>query len=238
MVIERKNLITNATAIFFVIISFYMPQGIHKQLLASASIFALAGAVTNWLAIYMLFEKVPFLYGSGVIPIQFESFKKGIENLIMGQFFTQETLSKYLQEENISGDKIWDSVSNKIDYDVIFIALSKGVQESSVGGMLAMFGGAEVLNTLKPSIIPKLEVEFENMVKSLTININEHSKDYVDSVRDKVHSVIKLRLNELTPQMVKEIIQSMIRQHLGWLVVWGGVFGAILGVFAEALNVI
>lgn len=238
MVIERKNLITNVTAIVFVIISFYMPQGIHKQLLASASIFALAGAVTNWLAIYMLFEKVPFLYGSGVIPVQFESFKKGIESLIMEQFFTQETLTKYLQEESIPGDKIWDSVSEKIDYDAIFTALSKGVQESPMGGMLAMVGGVEALNTLKPSIVPKLEVEFEQMVKGLTLNVNEHSKEYVDSVREKVHSVIKLRLNELTPQMVKEIIQSMIRQHLGWLVVWGGVFGAILGVFAEALNII
>jgi hypothetical protein len=29
--------------------------------------------------------------------------------------------------------------------------------------------------------------------------------------------------------MVKEIIQTMIRQHLGWLVVWGGVFGGLIG---------
>jgi hypothetical protein len=29
--------------------------------------------------------------------------------------------------------------------------------------------------------------------------------------------------------MVKEIIQTMIRKHLGWLVVWGGVFGGIIG---------
>ena len=29
--------------------------------------------------------------------------------------------------------------------------------------------------------------------------------------------------------MVKEIIQKMIRSHLGWLVVWGGVFGSLIG---------
>lgn len=238
MVIERKNFITNAAAIFFVIVSFYMPDGMHKQLLASASVFALAGAVTNWLAIHMLFEKVPFLYGSGVIPVQFESFKSGIRNLIMEQFFTHETLSKYLQSEKISGDKIWSSVGHRIDYDAVFQALSNGVQESPMGGMLSMVGGFEVLNSLKPSIIPKLEVEFEKMVRGMDVNISEHSEDYISSVRNRVLSVIELRLDELTPNMVKEIIQSMIRNHLGWLVVWGGVFGAILGILAEVLNII
>jgi len=29
--------------------------------------------------------------------------------------------------------------------------------------------------------------------------------------------------------MVKEIIERMIQEHLGWLVVWGGVFGGLIG---------
>jgi len=29
--------------------------------------------------------------------------------------------------------------------------------------------------------------------------------------------------------MVKDIIQKMIRAHLGWLVVWGGVIGGLIG---------
>ena len=35
--------------------------------------------------------------------------------------------------------------------------------------------------------------------------------------------------------MVKEIIQTMIREHLGWLVVWGGVFGGLFGLIAGVL---
>ena len=54
-----------------------------------AGLFALSGGLTNWLAIYMLFEKVPLLYGSGVIPNRFEEFKNGIKNLIMNEFFLQ-----------------------------------------------------------------------------------------------------------------------------------------------------
>ena len=38
----------------------------------------------------MLFEKVPGLYGSGVVPSRFEEFKEGIRSLIMTQFFTED----------------------------------------------------------------------------------------------------------------------------------------------------
>ncbi|MBB1382711.1 DUF445 domain-containing protein, partial [Shewanella sp. SR41-2] len=32
------------------------------------------------------------------------------------------------------------------------------------------------------------------------------------------------------------IIQDMIKTHLGWLVVWGGVFGGIIGAVAALLQ--
>ena len=49
----------------------------------SVGMFALSGGITNWLAIHMLFEKIPFIMGSGVIEIQFKEFKKGIRQLIL-----------------------------------------------------------------------------------------------------------------------------------------------------------
>jgi Na+/H+ antiporter NhaD/arsenite permease-like protein len=36
--------------------------------------------------------------------------------------------------------------------------------------------------------------------------------------------------------MVKDIIQQMIKKHLGWLVVWGGVFGGLIGLIAAYSN--
>jgi hypothetical protein len=38
--------------------------------------------------------------------------------------------------------------------------------------------------------------------------------------------------------MVKTIIQDMIRRHLGWLVVWGGFFGALIGYISARLGLI
>ena len=55
----------------------------------------------------------------------------------------------------------------------------------------------------------------------------------------QVEQIIDNRLQELTPEKVKDIVQNMIRKHLGWLVVWGGVFGGVIGLgvsIAEYLN--
>jgi hypothetical protein len=39
--------------------------------------------VTNYLAIYMLFEEVPGLYGSGIIPKRFQQIKATLKTMIM-----------------------------------------------------------------------------------------------------------------------------------------------------------
>ena len=58
----------------------------------------------------------------------------------------------------------------------------------------------------------------------------------VDSLREDVDELLTERLNELTPDRVKEMMEKVIRQHLGWLVVWGNVFGSMIGVLSKALG--
>jgi hypothetical protein len=35
---------------------------------------------------------------------------------------------------------------------------------------------------------------------------------------------------------VKEIVQKMIHEHLGWLVVWGGFFGGLMGLLMTLIQ--
>ena len=81
-----KRLGTNLVAATLVCSGLWF-NGPWGETLLNTGLFALSGAITNWLAIYMLFERVPGLYGSGVIPLHFEDFKTGINDLIMHQFF-------------------------------------------------------------------------------------------------------------------------------------------------------
>ena len=52
----NKSLITSLVAILISIIGIMLAEPHVKNI----GFYALSGALTNWLAIYMLFEKIPF----------------------------------------------------------------------------------------------------------------------------------------------------------------------------------
>ncbi len=60
--------------------------------------------------------------------------------------------------------------------------------------------------------------------------------DVAESIARKVDKIVAGRLDELTPDDVKRIVQDMIREHLGWLVVWGGVFGGLIGLLTSLVS--
>lgn len=202
-------------------------------------IFALSGAVTNTLAIHMLFEKIPYLYGSGVIESKFSQFKLSIHNLLMNQFFTHENLSKFFQEEISSAKKTIDfeKILNKTDFSPAYESLKESVMQSSFGGMLGMFGGEAALEPLKEPFIKKLQASIISIssTDAFCEIVNEalKSEDLSEDVYNKLSRIVDSRLEELTPKMVKEIIQEMIKEHLGWLVIWGAVFGGLIGLFSS-----
>ncbi len=227
---------TNLIALLVLIGGYYFSY----PMMFSAGLFAFSGAVTNWLAIHMLFEKVPFLYGSGVIPARFDDFKNAIKSLMMEQFFTDANIERFLNQEMSSSQSInLEPVIAQVDFNPAFDSLVEVIQQSSFGGMLAMFGGTEALQPLRAPFVEKMQASM------IDISQNDSVKDalkaqlespaMLDEIKTNIEQIIEQRLHELTPQMVKEIVQKMIKQHLGWLVVWGGVFGGLIGVVAGAL---
>jgi uncharacterized membrane protein YheB (UPF0754 family) len=226
----NKNSSTNLIALFLMIGGYFSP--IYSNIIFTTGLFSLAGGVTNWLAVYMLFDKIPLVYGSGVVPNRFQDFKIGIKRLIVQEFFTEEKVKTFFAEyENLLSA---DNLANKIDYDLIFEHLKDGIVESSFGGMLALVGGKSALNVLKEPIVEKLQLIVHDVINN--IKSDAISDNITSDLLKKIEDIIDTRLNELTPQMVKEIIQDMIRQHLGWLVVWGGIFGGLIGLITSIIN--
>jgi hypothetical protein len=44
------------------------------------------------------------------------------------------------------------------------------------------------------------------------------------------------KLQILDAKMVKTLMEEVIRDHLAWLIVWGNVFGAFIGVVSQAMG--
>ncbi|CAK4075096.1 MULTISPECIES: DUF445 domain-containing protein [Vibrio] len=230
----NKSLLTNIIALALLAGGYQT----DNQIAFYAGLFAFSGAITNWLAIHMLFEKVPGLYGSGVIPARFEEFKAAIKNLMMEQFFTQENIDKFLNKEMAGGKSLnLEPVIEKIDFNPTFDSLVDVIANSQFGGMIAMFGGAEALQPLKQPFVEKMQEAIVDMSQSETIKeaLKEQfeAPAMMEEIRGNVENIIDQRLNELTPKLVKEMVQKMIKEHLGWLVVWGGVFGGAIGVVSS-----
>ncbi len=227
---------TNLIALLVLIGGYYFSY----PMMFSAGLFAFSGAVTNWLAIHMLFEKVPFLYGSGVIPARFDDFKHAIKTLMMEQFFTDANIERFLNQEMSSSQSInLEPVIAQVDFNPAFDSLVEVIQQSSFGGMLAMFGGADALQPLRAPFVERMQASIFDISQSDSVKnalkAQLESPAMLDEIKANIEQIINQRLHELTPQMVKEIVQKMIKQHLGWLVVWGGVFGGLIGVVAGAL---
>ncbi|MCF6235763.1 MAG: DUF445 domain-containing protein [Gammaproteobacteria bacterium] len=231
----NKNILTNLIAATVLALGW----GLQCDLIMMVGLFALSGALTNWLAVHMLFEKVPGLVGSGVIPARFEAFKTAIKTLMMEQFFTEENIDRFVSGGATHSTLKIGPVIEKVDLSPSFDRLVEVIMNSSFGSMLGMLGGVEALTPLKEPFIASMKEsiielsEKESFKQLLQEEIDQ--PEVMADIRAKVAEIIDARLEELTPQLVKEMVQQMIKEHLGWLVVWGGVFGGLIGLLSAAI---
>lgn len=230
----NKSILTNLTATILVLVGYFFNQAV----VLSIGLFALSGAFTNLIAVHMLFEKVPFLYGSGVIQVKFAKFKQAIRELVITEFFSKDKIEQLLATKQPQLDL--KPVIEEVDLNPAFDSLLEVIEQSQFGAMLAMFGGTAAVEPMRESFIEKMKNSLSNM--SETTEFKQLVDDKLmqkamssDKLYDTVLGLVDDRLNELTPAMVKDIIQTMIREHLGWLVVWGGVFGGLFGLLAAII---
>lgn len=229
----NKSLLTNGIAALLIGLSYLFLNTPYQAVVANIGFYALSCALTNWLAIFMLFEKVPFIYGSGVIPARFEAFKAVIKQLMMSEFFTLENIQNVITNSTIE-PQVWQDIAAEVDYDKLYTALVEAIFESKIGSVFFMMGGQNAIEPLRIPVQNKLRAAVEslladNKLHQLMLEKTADPKEFLS----KIEQVVDKRLAKLTPNMVKEILQKMIKEHLGWLVVWGGVFGGLIGVVAS-----
>ncbi len=230
----NKATLTDLAALGITLIALFVPAPLHKALLYTG-LFALSGALTNHLAVHMLFHRIPLLYGSGVIERNFEAFKAAVSQMIMREFFTKERLDAFLQNEERRIDL--KPLIEKGDFNPAFDALVESVMESKFGSAVQLFGGKEALEGLRESFISKLKGALLGVVGSETFTTQLHAllshSSFGEDMQETIAQLVTTRLEQLDPREVKRIVEQLIAEHLGWLVLWGGVFGGLIGLLSS-----
>jgi len=227
----NKSNVTNLIALLITIVGFSKP--FENNIILMIGLFSLSGGITNWLAIHMLFEKIPFIYGSGIIPKNFIFFKAAIKELILEEFFTPQNIENFTRNFRTESIKI---IKTNINYNNIFEGLTVSIEKSQLGSMLSMVGGRKALEPLRKPIINKLESLVSNMLE--TQKETKLDKNVISKLHNEIEHLVDSRLNELSPNEIKKMIKDIIDNHLGWLVIWGGVFGGFIGLITSLINLL
>jgi len=103
--------------------------------------------------------------------------------------------------------------------------------------MLFAMMGMNLLQ-LKPLIKPFVVGMGSELIPLLTKNLEPSKMLDIGFLREEVDNLMTEKLEELTPERVKTLIEDVIRDHLGWLIVWGNIFGGLVGIASTTVEII
>lgn len=239
-----------------------MPAGTARDFVVSMAMFAFSGGVTNALAVKMLFDKIPGLIGSGVIPARFREIRAKVKQLILTHFFDKEHLQQYFNDfkndidwqKYLKGgaqskdpmamviERQWNKLTAPEVIQPVIDEQMEKLLDSSIGGMLVMVGVETVkpaVNQFVSSFVASMQTKVLESASQLDqegVRLELDEERIVEDIRLNVDRLLEKKLQQLDAATVKEMMEEVIRHHLGWLVVWGNVFGGLLGLGAALLN--
>jgi len=208
----------------------------------SFGLFAFSGGITNWLAVKMLFDKVVFLYGSGVIPRRFVEIRQALKDMIMNSFFEEEHMKQFMDDNiNSAVGDIETACNELIDSPKMSKMMDDKLNEQLGNPLVAMMmAGFGIQNptSLIPMVKPMLMNFAKGMVPDIQLAVQNIVEDAGDSnkLRGQINNLLEDRLQYLTADAVKKLMEDVIRRHLHWLVIWGNVFGGFIGLVSAIAN--
>ena len=205
--------------------------------LLAAGLFGFAGGITNWLAVKMLFDKVPLLYGSGVIPNRFREIRETVASLIMIHFFDADHLERFFADRPPSffrDGELEIKLAELLESEEVDQIVGRKLEEllQSPEGMMLKIVGADAIKRLVKQFVSGVGVEIAPRLSSEFAQPTLH----VEALREQVDNLLTAKLEELTPETVKRMMEEVIREHLGWLIIWGNVFGGTIGLVSKVLG--
>lgn len=232
-----------------------LPEGRLREVVLSASLLAFTGGITNSLALKMLFGAIPGLKGSKSITSRLDEIRQRIRKLLLDNFFSPSDLrrfisdrksdfqwSRYVRKDDGPFAKLigkqWRRIASRSVIDPIVDEQIEKLMDSSLGGLLLMMG----MDNVKPQVsqfVANLLESLEKKVLDLAAEVSTEDLELeldedaiVTDIRHNVDRLLQEKLQELDGPAVHGILHGILHGRLGWIVVWGNMIGAAMGVAA------
>jgi len=240
----NKGTLSNVSTFLIMLIGIILtrlaPEAIIGQFIFNFGLFGFSGGITNWLAIRMLFDRIPLLYGSGVIPRRFKEIRQVVKNTIMKTFFDEAYLQSYLKQKTAQLSQtinLEEKLTQLLKSPEVEAVVEKNLAELSTrpeGAMFALMGMNPIM--LKPMIMPFVIGMGTELVTMLGKNLDPAQLIGIGRIRSEIDELMTTKLEELTPNKVKQLIEDVIQEHLGWLIIWGNIFGGLIGIATKLFD--
>jgi hypothetical protein len=96
---------------------------ISVRVLRAVGLFGFIGGITNWVAIEMLFIRVPFLIGTGVIAKQYKEIRDSIRRIVVNTLFDPAAVSEYFSGQKKYAIEMLHLGIRTLPCDQLFISL-------------------------------------------------------------------------------------------------------------------
>lgn len=173
---------TNLLLILFFIIGNFIHQGFISLVehtwgafIMSISLYGLSGSLTNSLAIKMIFDKIPFVWGSGIIEKNFSLFQVKLKETLMEHLFNEGFKLESLDVEMVADrlhEQLQHSQLGMITRFITPLALTELLKEMDLPSIISQSLPPEMLEAFIAQQVQKLS---PNDVKLLILKImDEH----------------------------------------------------------------
>lgn len=233
------------------------PAGPARDAILCLSGLSFSCGAASALAVKVLFDRVPGLPASGVLLGRSREIRSAVREAVLQKLLDPDDLRRilatgpsgidprrYIRGLGTSGgaatafvESRWDRIASPEVIDPIVDRQLEKLMESSIGGFLVMVG----VENVKPAVsqfvgglIASLKERVQEFATSMDgeIRLEIDEEKLLADARAHIERLLDARLDRMDAATLKDLVESVLRAHLAWLVVWASVFGALLGLIA------
>lgn len=204
------------------------------RFLMSAGAFGLASALSNYVAVKVLLLTMFLSRHESVL-------QNSVRDIVMNIFFSKDRIEEQLVahiRKAVSTTSVTQTVQAVLAHErtvrLVRRYLDQFLHYTREGMMLSMMGVSQ--ETLEPFLVPAVLSVLSDVAPIVGDIMRPGDLITPDVFFDAMERVVSHRTASLDVEDLKGIVSGVLSPHLSILVLWGSLFGILLGLVAEALT--